>query len=176
MGDPRRRRKKFATPRHPWLKEAIEEEKKLMDEYGFKNKREIWKIQSILRNFSNRAKKLIALHTPQAEKEKKQLLHKLQDLGLIEKTAQLEDILGISLRDLVERRLQTLVLKKELARSIRQSRQFIIHGHILLGNGKITVPSYLVSKKKESSIGFSPSSSLSSIKHPERIKEERKKK
>lgn len=174
MGDPRKRRKKFTKPPHPWLKERIEEETKLTAEYGFKNKKELWKMESVLRNFSDQSKKLIALKTPQADREKKQLLHKLQALGLIEKTAQLEDILGISLRDLLERRLQTLIFKKGLAKSIEQARQFIVHGHVMIGNSKITVPSYLVSKKEEETIAFISSSKLSNVKHPERVQEAKK--
>lgn len=173
MGDPKKRRKKFAKPHHPWLKERIDEERKLIADYGFKNKREVWKMGSILRNFSNQAKKLIALKTPQAEKEKKQLLHKLQTLGLVEKTANLEDILGLSLRDLFERRLQTIVFRKGLARSVNQARQFITHGHITVGANKITVPSYLVSKKEEETIAFSPSSGLADVSHPERAAEKK---
>lgn len=175
MGDPKKRKKKFSKPHHPWQKERIEEEAILINDYGFKNKKELWKMKSILRNFFDQAKKLIALKTPQADKEKKQLLHKLQALGLVEKTAQLEDILGISLKDLLERRLQTQVFRKGLAKSISQSRQFIVHNHVLVGANKITVPSYLVSKKEEGYISFSPGSKLSDMSHPERIKEETKK-
>ena len=173
MGDPRRRRKKFTKPRHPWQKERIEEETTLMNEYGFKNKKELWKMESVLRNFSNQAKKLIALKTSQAEKEKKQLLHKLQSLGLIEKTSQLEDILEISLKNLLDRRLQTLLFKKGFAKSINQARHFIVHGHVNVANNMITIPSYLVSKKEEETVVFNPGSRLSDVKHPERVKEEK---
>lgn len=176
MGDPKKHRKKYSTPTHPWQKERILQEKELMKEYGFKNKKELWKANSMLRNFSDQAKKLIPLKTSQAEKEKKQLLHKLQNLGLIEKSSQLEDVLSITMKDLLNRRLQTLVLKKELANSIKQARQFIVHEHILVGGKKITIPSYIVSKKEEGSITFAPDSKMFQPEHPERAQKKKKEK
>ncbi len=174
MGDPKKTKKKYSTPMHPWQAERIEQEKELTKEYGFRNKTEIWKINSVLRNFLRQAKRLAAVKTEQSEKEKNQLLDRLKRLGLLPETALLEDVLDISLKDLLERRLQTLVFRKNLARSVKQARQFIVHRHIAVDNKKITVPSYLVSKAEEPLISFIPSSSLSSIDHPERKQEERK--
>lgn len=176
MGDPRKQRKKFSKPAHPWQKERIEEENILSEEYGFKAKKEIWKMKSGLKSLSEQAKNLIALKTAQAEKEKKQLLYKLQSLGLVQKTAQLEDVLGITLKDFLGRRLQTLVYKKGMANSMDQARQFIVHRHIIVAGEKITNPSYLVSKKEEDSIEFSPNSKLSSPDHPERMAKKGEKK
>ena len=168
MGDPKKKKKKYQTPSHPWGKERVEEEKKIIKEYGFKNRKEIWKMKSILINFINQTRKLIADTTKQGEKEKIQLLHKLYSLGLITKTSKLEDILSLTPKDIMERRLQTLVFRKGLAKSINQARQFIVHGHVNIGNKKITSPSYLVVREEESKIGFLPSSQLSSAGHPER--------
>ena len=50
MGDPKKQRKKYETPLHPWQGERILAEKKIMEEYGLKNKKEIWKMNSMLRN------------------------------------------------------------------------------------------------------------------------------
>jgi|SRR3989344_2047039 len=175
MGDPKRRRKQYATPTHPWQRERIEEERVLMSEYGLKNKREIWKINTLLRSFKSQAKKLIASSTLQSEKEKVQLIARLTQLGLIEGTAKLDDLLSIELDALFGRRLQTLVYKHKLARTITQARQFIIHGHIAVGEKVIAVPSYLVPSADESKIVFRPSSSLSSVDHPERVVVESKK-
>jgi len=174
MGDPKRIKKKYSTPIHPWQAERIEEEKELTREYGFRNKTEIWKINSILRNFLRQAKRLAATKTEQSEKEKNQLLDRLKRLGLLPETASLDDVLDISLKDLLERRLQTLVFRKGLSRSVKQARQFIVHRHIEVDKKKITVPSYLVSKSEEPLISFIPSSSLSSPDHPERKQEEKK--
>jgi small subunit ribosomal protein S4 len=173
MGDPKKTKKKYSTPIHPWQSERIEEERALLKEYGFKNKKEIWKMDSFLRDFLRQAKRLTATKTEQSEKEKVQLLDRLKRLGLLTESALIDDVLDISLKDLLERRLQTLVFRRGLSRSMKQARQFIVHRHIMIGNNKITVPSYLVSKAEESKISFFGKSSLASVDHPERKKEEK---
>jgi len=178
MGDPKKQRKKYTKPKHPWQHDRIEEEKELIKDYGLKNKKEIWKIVTLLRGFSNQVKNLVALKTEQAEKEKEQLLKRLQSLGLIKKTAQLDDVLSLTPKDIMERRLQTIVHRKGLAKSMKQARQFIVHGHIKIKDKKITVPSYVVGKDEEALVTFMQKSSLSNLEHPERVikkKQEKKK-
>ena len=41
MGSPKKQRKKYSKPSHPWQKARIEEEKALKKEYSFKNKKEL---------------------------------------------------------------------------------------------------------------------------------------
>ena len=176
MGDPKRPRRKYSKPVHPWQKFRIEDEKTLIEEYGLKNKKEIWKIDSKVKGFSRQAKSLIARTTPQGEKEKMQLLTKLNKLGLLSERADLDDVLGLEVRDLMNRRLQTIVFKKGLAKSVKQARQFIIHQHIMVGNKKITVPSYLVKRGEEDTISFAQASQLFDPEHPEREKKQAKKK
>ena len=168
MGDPRKVRKKYSTPTHPWQKERIEEEIELLNSYGLKNKREIWKTRTFLKKFTQQAKKLVAASGTQAELEKGQLLNRLSSLGIIEGSAHLEDVLTILPKDVMERRLQTLVFKKNLSRSLKQARQFITHRHILINDQLITAPSYLVTKTEEAKISFITSSALNSIDHAER--------
>ena len=174
MGDPRRIRKKFSGPAHPWQKERIDEEKEFLKEYGLKNKSEIWKAASKLRNFKTQVKKIIRTKTEQGEKEKIQLLTKLINLGLLEEKAGIEEILGLSTKDILDRRLQSIVFRKGLARSMKQARQFITHQHIKISNKKITAPGFLVPKALEDSIVFSTASSLFSTEHPERVQEKKK--
>ncbi len=169
MGDPKKRRKKFSAPSKKWEKARIDEEKELIREFGLKNKKEIWKMEAKLRNFARQAKRLVALKTDQAEKEKEQLLIKLKSLSLLAGTAKLENILDLQLKDLLNRRLQTVVFKKGLARSINSARQLITHGHILVDNVIITVPSYEVLAKEEPMITFSSGSAFSNDQHPERL-------
>lgn len=152
MGDPKRKRKKYHRPSHPWQKERIEEEREISKEYGLKNKREIWKANSLLRNFKNQVKGLIAATSQQAEKEKNQLLRKLQNMGLIKRASRLDDILGLTLKDIMNRRIQTVVYKKGLAGTIRQARQFIVHKHVKVGDKKISSPSHIVLKNEEDKI------------------------
>lgn len=174
MGDPKKQRKKYSTPSHPWQAARIDEEKKLTEEYGFKNKKEIWKITSTLNKYKGQAKKLIPLSSSQAEKEKEQLLKKLFSLGLIQEISKIEDVLSLTLKDLLERRLQTQVYRQNLARSTKQARQFISHNHIMVGENIITSPSYLIKKTEETSIKFVSSSTLSDPEHAERNLPEKK--
>ncbi|MBR9691237.1 30S ribosomal protein S4 [Candidatus Woesearchaeota archaeon] len=173
MGDPKKHRSKYSNPKKAWDKERIDEEKELNKEYYFKNKSEIWKLTSKLRNFARQARRLITLRTEQAEKEKIQLLTKIKSLGLIPENGVLDDVLAISTTDLLNRRLQSIVFKKGLARSMRQARQFIVHGHVLVNEKKITSPNYIVPRSEEKDIAFSQSSSLIDPMHPERIQEEK---
>lgn len=173
MGSIKKQRKKYSTPLHPWQAARIEEEKKIFNEYGLKNKKEIWRIDSLLRKFRSQAKKLIASTTEQSRKEEKLLIEKLFRLGLLSKDSRLDDILGLNIKALLERRLQTLVYRKDLARTMNQSRQFIIHGHVLVDNKKISVPSYLVKREEENKLSFISNSSLFNPEHPERIREEK---
>ena len=168
MGDPRKPRKKYMGPRHPWEKARIDMEKELMRTYGFKNKKELWKMSSLLKAFFDRAKTYAAIDNPQYKKEEKQLFERLNGLGLLQGDNSLDSILGIELKDILERRLQTLVYKKGFARSMKQSRQFITHGHITVNGKLITSPSFLVSLSEEATIAYTSTSALSDETHPER--------
>lgn len=168
MGDPKKHRKKYQTPMHPWNKQAIEEEREITHEFSLKNKKEIWRARSILRKFSNQAKRLIPLSTAQAAKEKKQLLLKLERYGLLNSGAVLEDALALNIRSILNRRLQTIIYKNKLALSIKQARQFIVHQHIMVGDKVVTSPCYLVPTCEESLIRFAPKSLLSDPNHPSR--------
>ncbi len=174
MGDPKKQRKRYATPRHPWEKKRIEEERLLISDYGLKNKTEIWRMNSILRRLSNRAKELIGIHSEQSEKEKQQLLNTVYQMGLIAENAKIEDVLEISLRKIMDRRLQTMLQKKAMAKTVKQARQFITHGHVKIGGNKITFPSYIVKMGEEEKIKFVENSALANESHPERLMNEAK--
>ena len=174
MGDPRKIRRAFLRPGHPWQKERIEQENELLKEYGLKNKTEIWKTTSQLRTFANQAKKLIAATHEQGQREKTQLLKRLQRLGLISSEAKLDDVLSITLKDLLERRLQTYLVRKGLAKTMHQSRQFITHEHIMVGTKKMTRPSHHVLVEEETHVTFSTSSLLANPEHPLRNTEVKK--
>jgi len=152
MGDPKRHRKKFSKPGHPWQKERIAVEKELLKQYGLRRKYEIWKMDSILRKFLDRAKTIIGQRTRQSEIEKNQMLTRLHIMGLLKKDSRVEDVLNLKLKDLLERRLQTLVCRKQITKTMLQARQVITHEHIVIGSRKITAPSYLVSVEEEPKI------------------------
>ena len=152
MGDPKKQKKKFSSPGHPWQKERIEEEKELLKQYGLRRKYEIWKMDSLLKKFLHRAKIIIGEKSSQSDLEKKQMLDRLSSLGLLKKDSKVEDVLNLKLKDVLERRLQTLIVRKQMAGTMRQARQFITHEHVSVGAKKITAPSYLVSIGEEPNI------------------------
>lgn len=147
----RKLKKKYKRPKKPWDKERIEEEKKLMEKYGLRRKREIWRAREILRKFRRRARRLVA----EKDKEKeKVLLDKLYRMGLLDKNATLDDVLSLTVEDILERRLQTIVYKLGLAKTPKQARQFIVHGHIAFDGRRTIYPSMLVPRGMESRISF----------------------
>lgn len=168
MGDPKKQRRKYSGPQHPWRRTRIEEEKVLSQEYGLRNKKDLWKMTSKLGHFKKQAKALITRNGVQAEAEKKLFLGKLQRLNLIGVDAGIDDVLSLSVKDLLERRLQTLLYRKGFAHSALQARQFIVHGHVFVHGQKMNVPSYLVPAGHEVFIEFDPKSALADLEHPER--------
>ena len=168
MGDPKKQKKKYSGPKHPWNKERIEQETELAKQYGLRRKNELWKMNSFLRNMLVRAKTIIGSSTKQSEIEKIQLLHKAHSLGLVEKNSKIEDILNINVKNVMDRRIQTLLVRKNMAKTMEQARQFIVHGHINVGEKKITSPSHLVNVSEESGMAFYGNSPLSSAEHAER--------
>ena len=174
MGDPRRLRNKYNTPAKPWHKPTIEFEAQIKKDFGLKNKREIYLANTFLKKYKDIAKRLIATKTAQAEIERKQVLQKLETLGLLTAGSKLDNILNLELKDILERRLQTKVYRLGLARSIDQSRQFITHRHITIAGEQVTAPSYLLTVEEESQLGFKATSTLQSVEHPERVPIEKK--
>ena len=164
MGDPRRLKKKFKKPRHPFQKERILEELEYLGKYGLRNKREYWKMRTMLGKWRNIARQSRTLSKERAIEVQQTLIKKLNRLGVIGSEAEFEDVLLLTTEDLLKRRLQTLVYEKGFASTIYQARQYITHGHIQVGSKKIDAPSYIVKREEEEFIGFTPSSPLSTVK------------
>jgi small subunit ribosomal protein S4 len=166
MGDPKKQRKKYETPRFPWRTDVLQAELKLLGQYGLRNKHELWRAKTMLSKFRGIARSLLGKTPEEREKLEKQLLNKLKKLGVLHETAVLDDVLDLTVEDILERRLQTVVFRKGLAKSIYQARQLITHGHITIGNRKVRSPSYLVLKNEEDKISYAPTSPLSDSNHP----------
>ncbi|MBU5688504.1 MAG: 30S ribosomal protein S4 [Candidatus Aenigmarchaeota archaeon] len=147
----RKIRKTYSKPKRPWDKARIEEEEKIMKKYGLRRKREIWRAAALLRSFRQRARNLAALKN---EEEEKKLLERLYRLGLLEKGATLNDVLSLTVEDILERRLQTIVAKKGLANTVKQARQYIVHGHIGIEGRRVKFPSFLVTRELEDKIEY----------------------
>ena len=96
-------------------------------------------------------------------------LAKLKKLGILQETAVLDNVLDLTIEDILERRLQTIVFRKGLARTIFQSRQLITHGHVTIDGRRVTIPSYLVPKADETKLIYSPVSAVANQAHPLRV-------
>jgi len=169
MGDPRKPRKKYNTPRHPWVKERIDSEKILVNGYGLKNKKEVQKAQSRIKQIREQVKNLIRdRDLPQAQKEQEQLIVRLVKLGICKPGIAVEGLLDLDIKDVLNRRLQTVVVKNKLAITSKQSRQMITHGHVIVNGNKVTIPSYMVGV--EDNIEVRGDSGFARLDHPEREK------
>lgn len=173
MGDPKFLRRTYDTPKHPWEATRMEEERKLLDRYGLKNKRELWKAQSILRGFRSQARDLQArlrAGEAQARKETEALLGRLVRLGLLPVGAPtLDDVLALTTEDLLKRRLEWIVFSRGLAPTAYGARQWIVHGHFSIGDHRVTRPGYLVPPADESRLTYSPTSPYASDDHAMRV-------
>lgn len=166
MGDPKKQRKKFDTPRFPWQIDALDTELKLLGQYGLRNKREIWRHKTLLSKYRGIGRSLLGMSTEERKRQEKQLLDRLNRLGILPEESALDDVLDLTLEDILERRLQTLVFQRGLAQSIQQSRQLITHGHIAIDGKRVSTPSYLVLKDEETKIAYTPKSPLANADHP----------
>lgn len=169
MGDPKFPKKKYSTPRHPWEKERIDSEKEIVVKYGLKNKRELWKNQAMLDSFRNQARKLQAkLRTEDqfSQKQFQELIKRLSRYSILGQNASLDDVLSLSIDDILQRRLQTIVFRKNLARTPKQARQLITHGHVEFDGRRVNVPGIIVEGSKEETIRYSERSVLNDDMHP----------
>jgi len=154
MGDPRRPRRRYSRPTHPWRIERLTEENDLVKKYGLKNKREIWRAKTALSGYRGQARALLGSSGESVEKNKKELLDKLNILGIMDSRS-LDDVLALKVEHILDRRLQTIVVKKGLARTTKQARQLVVHGHVIVGENAIAVPKYLVPRSQEDQIRVS---------------------
>ena len=166
MGDPKKQRKKYATPRFPWRTDVLQEELKLLGQYGLRNKHELWRHETTLSKFRGIARSLIGKPPEERRKMEEEMLARLKKLGILNETAVLDNVLDLTIEDVLERRLQTIVFRKGLTKTIQQARQLITHGHITIGNQRVTVPSYLVTRHDETQIAYTPQSSIANPSHP----------
>ena len=152
MGDPRKSKKTFHRPRRIWTADQLNAELYIIGSYGLRNKRELWKAQSEVARFRNQSRALLALPSELRAEKETQLLGFLNRLGLVNESATLDDVLNLKIEDLLERRLQTIVMKKGGTKSPHQARQIVVHGHVSLGDRIVNIPGYLVRREEEPSI------------------------
>ena len=169
MGDPKKQRKKFETPRFQWRKDVLQEELKLLGQFGLRNKHELWRHKTTLSKTRGIARSLISKSEDERTKMENELLSQLKKKGILQETAVLDNVLDLTIEDILERRLQTIVFRKGLARTIFQARQLITHGHVTIGDRRVTIPGYIVPKEEEPKIIYSSESAISNQNHALRV-------
>ncbi|HET8856949.1 MAG TPA: 30S ribosomal protein S4 [Nitrososphaeraceae archaeon] len=152
MGDPKKSRKTFRRPRQIWTTEQLSSELYLIGSYGLRSKSELWKAQTKVADIRNQARELLALTVEARQVQETKLLNYLHKLGLVKESATLDDVLNLKLEDILERRLQTIIMKKGVSKSPQQSRQLVVHGHVSIGERVINIPGYMVRKDEEPTI------------------------
>ena len=153
MGDPRKLKNRYSSPRKVWDAERIKTEGGLSTVYGLKNTREIWMVLDKLKKARRDAMKYLSLGAVGQEKAQP-LMRKLARLGIISPDAKIDDVLSLTVENFLDRRLQTRVMKKGLARTARQARQLITHGFVAVKGKKVTIPSYIVTTEEENMIAY----------------------
>jgi small subunit ribosomal protein S4 len=169
MGDPRRQKKKYVSPKRPFDTDRFEQELQLVGSYGLRNKKELWKHRTELSNYRRTARTLQALSVAERAQMERELVDKLVRYGVLTAEPSLDSVLDLTLENLLERRLQTIVFRKGLAASMHHARQLVTHGHVSLDSARVTTPARLITVGEEDRITYSMKSPLNDESHPARI-------
>ena len=140
--------KKYSKPKKPFNKERLIEEEEIKKEFGLKNKKELWKSDSIIKSIKERAKKLISAN----KEEQKSLFDRLKKIGLV--TDSIADVLSLDKTDYLKRRLQTIIVMKKMATTSKGARQLITHKKVIVGANVVDSPSYIVPVELENKISL----------------------
>ena len=149
------------TPRKPFDKDRLINELRIIGQYGLRCKREAWRVQLTLAKIRKAARSLMTLAEDDARRlfEGDALLRRMVRLGLLkENERKLDYILGLTLNQFMERRLQTVVAEKKLANSLHHARVLIRQRHIAVGKQMVNIPSFMVRVSSEQHIQMAPTS------------------
>lgn len=142
-------KKQYETPTEGWSKERIAEEGSLMNDYGLKNKREIYKAESMLRSLRREARDLVSSEN---EEERRELIDRANRLGLVREDAELDEILTLNTVDILNRRLQSAVNRRGYSDTAKEARQLVVHGHVYVDGERVNVPGYLLTQEEEKKV------------------------
>ena len=163
MGDTKNFRRVWKKPKRPLNFDLKMEELKILGTFGLKTKRELWKARTELSRVRNQARSLLALRQEVRDKEEPILIQSLTKVGYVQPNATLDDVLNLEISDLFSRRLQTVVQKKFYFKTPYQARQAVSHGHILIGDRIVNIPSYVVSVDEEPKVKLTTESIFNEI-------------
>ena len=160
MGDPKTSRKVWKKPKRPLNYDLKMDELKTLGTFGLKTKQELWKTQTELSRVRLQARSLLALRQEERKRKEPILIQSLTKIGLVDEGSSLDDVLNLQVNDLLSRRLQTIVQRKLFFKTPYQARQAIVHGHIMIGDSIVTIPSYVVKTEEENKIHLTSESSF----------------
>ena len=160
MGDPKTSRKIWKKPKRPLNYDLKMDELKTLGTFGLKTKQELWKTQTELSRVRLQARSLLALRQEDRKRKEPVLMQSLTKIGLVDESSTLDDVLNLQVNDLLSRRLQTIVQRKLFFKTPYQARQAIVHGHIMIGDSIVTIPSYVVKTEEENKIHLTSESSF----------------
>jgi small subunit ribosomal protein S4 len=169
MGDPRKQKKKYDAPKKPFDSDRFEQELQMIGVYGLRNKRELWTHRTELSNYRRQARNLLALPVSEREQHERELVNKLNRLGILTSEPTLDHVLDVTMENLLERRLQTIVFRKGLASSMHHARQIVTHGHIALDAARVNTPQRMITVAEEDRLQYATKSALNDASHPARI-------
>ena len=152
MGDPKTSRKVWKKPKRPLNYDLKMDELKTLGTFGLKTKQELWKTQTELSRVRLQARSLLALRQEDRKRKEPILMQSLTKIGLVDESSTLDDVLNLQVNDLLSRRLQTITQRKLFFKTPYQARQAIVHGHVMIGDAIVTIPSYIVKTEEENKI------------------------
>jgi len=163
LGDPKLPRRSWRKPKRPFNYDLKMEELKTLGTFGLKTKRELWKARTELSRVRNQARSLLALGQEVRQEKEPILMKSLSRIGLVAESASLDDVLNLQVTDLLARRLQTIIVKNLGFKTPYQARQAVVHGHIMIGDRVVTIPSYTVDVSEEKDVKLVVNSSFKKI-------------
>ena len=152
MGDPKTPRKVWKKPKRPLNYDLMMDELKTLGTFGLKTKRELWKTQTELSRVRFQARSILALRQEDRRRKEPILIQSLSKIGLVDQNSTLDDVLNLQVTDLLSRRLQTIAQSRLYFKTPYQARQAIVHGHVMIGDRVVTIPSYVVKTEEETNI------------------------
>lgn len=144
----KRKHKLYARPRKAFDSVRFAEEAKIKEEFGLKNKREIWKAEAKVKSIRAKAKVLISAKVS----EQHAFFERLKKIGL--NVNSIPDVLSLDKKDFLQRRLQTVLVKKKFAKTPKGARQLITHKKVQVNGNVIDSPSYVVPVSMEEKISI----------------------